>query len=98
MTGLKYDTETANRYIYPYGANGQTAQVTDNSLGRTAQSEYDTANRPMRVKHMEGSAHVYTGEVGYDGYNNLQTFKEQMGANRTPNRTAERRNTDAVSG
>ena len=87
VTGLKYDTETTNRYTYTYGANGQTAQVTDNNLGRTAQSEYDTANRPMRVKHMEGSAHVYTGEVEYDGYNNLQTFKEQVGASRTPYQT-----------
>ena len=41
----------------------------------------------MRVRHMEGSAHLYTGEVEYDAYNNLKTFKEKVGTSRTPYQT-----------
>ena len=32
---------------------------------------------------MEGNTHAYTGEVTYDQYNNLATFKEQVGSDRT---------------
>ena len=39
LTGVKYDAETAERYQYKYGANGQAAEVVDNNLNRTAKSE-----------------------------------------------------------
>ena len=38
----------------------------------------------MRVTHMEGDAHVYTGEVTYDEHSNLASFEEQVGTARTP--------------
>ena len=56
-------------------------------VGRTAVSEYDIANRPMRVTHMEGAAHLYTGEVSYDRYSNLSAFREKVGADGTAYRT-----------
>ena len=82
-TKISFNGEDTPRYAYDYGPNGQIARVTDTLLGRTASSEYDTANRPMRITHREDGAHLYTGEVAYDDYNNLATFKEQVGADRT---------------
>ena len=48
-------------------------------------SEYAAAGRPARItrKHLDTGAHLYTGEVSYDKFNNLKTFKEQMGSERT---------------
>ena len=83
VTGVRYDNETADRFSYTYGANGEVAQVKDNVRGTTVTSEYDVANRPQRKTTMEGSTHAYTGEVTYDQYNNLATFKEQVGSGRT---------------
>ena len=78
-----YGEETAPRYEYDYNAKGQVARVRDNLLNRTTQSEYDLANRPVRVKTAEVGQHVYTGQVAYDNvYGNLSEFTEKVGENR----------------
>ena len=83
MTGVVYGEETAPRYEYDYNAKGQVARVRDNLLNRTTQSEYDLANRPVRVKTAEAGQHVYTGQVAYDNvYGNLSEFTEKVGENR----------------
>ena len=83
MTGVVYGEETAPRYEYDYNAQGKVARVRDNLLNRTTQSEYDLANRPVRVKTAEAGQHVYTGQVAYDNvYGNLSEFTEKAGENR----------------
>ena len=83
VTGVVYGEETAPRYEYDYNAKGQVARVCDNLLNRTTQSEYDLANRPVRVKTSEDAKHVYTGQVAYDNvYGNLSEFTEKVGENR----------------
>ena len=83
VTGVVYGEETAPRYEYDYNAKGQVARVRDNLLNRTTQSEYDLANRPVRVKTAEAGQHVYTGQVAYDNvYGNLSEFTEKVGENR----------------
>ena len=83
VTGVVYGEETAPRYEYDYNAKGQVARVRDNLLNRTMQSEYDLANRPVRVKTSEDAKHVYTGQVAYDNvYGNLSEFTEKVGENR----------------
>ena len=83
VTGVVYGEETAPRYEYDYNAKGQVARVRDNLLNRTTQSEYDLANRPVRVKNAEAGQHVYTGQVAYDNvYGNLSEFTEKVGENR----------------
>ena len=83
MTGVVYGEETAPRYEYDYNAKGQVARVRDNLLNRTTQSEYDLANRPVRVKTAEAGQHVYTGQVTYNNvYGNLSEFTEKVGENR----------------
>ena len=83
MTGVVYGEETAPRYEYDYNAKGQVARIRDNLLNRTTQSEYDLANRPVRVKTAEAGQHVYTGQVAYDNvYGNLSEFTEKVGENR----------------
>ena len=83
VTGVVYGEETAPRYEYDYNAKGQVARVRDNLLNRTTQSEYDLANRPVRVKTAEAGLHVYTGQVTYDNvYGNLSKFTEKVGENR----------------
>ena len=83
VTGVVYGEETAPRYEYDYNAKGQVARVRDNLLNRTTQSEYDLANRPVRVKTSEDAKHVYTGQVAYDNvYGNLSEFTEKAGENR----------------
>ena len=84
IVGVQYDDDETDRYSYEYGANGQVARVTNHELNRTVLSEHDSCSRPMRVTHMEGDAHVYTGEVTYDVHNNLASFEEQVGTARTP--------------
>ena len=84
VVGVQYDDDETDRYSYEYGANGQVARVTNHELNRTVLSEHDSCSRPMRVTHMEGDAHVYTGEVTYDVHNNLASFEEQVGTARTP--------------
>ena len=81
--GVVYGEETAPRYEYDYNAKGQVARIRDNLLNRTTQSEYDLANRPVRVKTAEAGQHVYTGQVAYDNvYGNLSEFTEKVGENR----------------
>lgn len=83
VTGVVYGEETAPRYEYDYNAKGQVARIRDNLLNRTTQSEYDLANRPVRVKTSEDAKHVYTGQVAYDNvYGNLSEFTEKVGENR----------------
>ena len=83
VTGVVYGEKTAPRYEYDYNAKGQVARVRDNLLNRTTQSEYDLANRPVRVKTAEAGQHVYTGQVAYDNvYGNLSEFTEKVGENR----------------
>ena len=83
VTGVVYGEKTAPRYEYDYNAKGQVARVRDNLLNRTTQSEYDLANRPVRVKTSEDAKHVYTGQVAYDNvYGNLSEFTEKVGENR----------------
>ena len=80
---MVYGEETTPRYEYDYNAKGQVARVRDNLLNRTTQSEYDLANRPVRVKTAEVGQHVYTGQVAYDNvYGNLSEFTEKVGENR----------------
>ena len=80
---MVYGEETAPRYENDYNAKGQVARVRDNLLNRTTQSEYDLANRPVRVKTSEDAKHVYTGQVAYDNvYGNLSEFAEKVGENR----------------
>ena len=83
VMGVVYGEETTPRYEYDYNAKGQVARVRDNLLNRTTQSEYDLANRPVRVKTSEEAKHVYTGQVAYDNvYGNLSEFTEKVGENR----------------
>ena len=87
VVGVQYDDDETDRYSYEYGANGQVARVTNHELNRTVLSEHDSCSRPMRITHMEGDSHVYTGEVTYDQYNNLASFREEIGANRAAHTT-----------
>ena len=81
VIGVKYDAETADRYTYEYGANGQTAEATDNNLNRTVRTEYDLADRPMQSELRDGSGKVlYRTGLKYDKLNNLQQFSERVGA------------------
>ena len=50
LTGVKYDGESAERYTYQYGANGQASEVKDANLGRTTRTDYDLAYRPCQVE------------------------------------------------
>ena len=87
LKGVQYDFHDEDAFLYEYGANGQVAQVTDNFQHCVTKSEYDASNRPMRITHMMNTTHLYTGEVEYDEYNNLKTFKEKVGSNRTAYQT-----------
>ena len=78
LTDVSFDEEAGVRYHYTYGNNGEVAQVEDKVLGRTIRSEYDLANRPMRKTTTDASGEIYTAEVSYDSYNNLQSFKERV--------------------
>lgn len=85
LTGVRYRWDAEDRYSYEYGANGKVARVKNTELNTCITSEYDTAGRPMRISHMrtDYNEHLYTGEVAYDQYNNLSSFKEQVGADRS---------------
>ena len=80
MIGSATEQDSAWRYVYTYGANGELARLTDNNLGRVIHSEYDLTGRPMR-KATEGSdgTPIYTGEVSYDDEHGLlASFTERM--------------------
>ena len=84
LTGVRGRWDAEDRYVYEYGANGQVARLTNDELSTVSTSEYDAANRPIRITHKNSvsDVHLYTGEVTYDQYNNLAAFKEQVGADR----------------
>ena len=58
---------------------GTAARAEDTALGRVTQSEYDDANRPIRVKSHENGVHLYTGELSYDVYGNAARYGERIG-------------------
>ena len=82
IVGMRYDDDTDDRFQYTYGANGEVARVKDCARDVSVLSEYDAANRPRRKMVLEGDKHAYTGELVYDAYDNVKTFKEQVGENR----------------
>ncbi len=77
--GVRFDAETTNNLNCKYGANRQITRVNDYRLNRVTTTEYDLANRPMQTMLRQGTLHLYTGTVGYDGYGNLQYFMEKIG-------------------
>ena len=79
LKGVRFGNGNSDAYKYEYGANGQVGRLRDTILGREYVSEYDTANRPMRMIQKENGHHLYTGQVEYDQYNNLKLFKEKVG-------------------
>ena len=82
------DGSSAKTYQLSYGANGQVARLVDNILNRITYSEYDVENRPMRITTTgDTEGHIYTGQVWYDEYNNLKTFREWVGAGKVQFRT-----------
>ncbi len=83
--GVRYNWDYEDRYVYEYGANCQVAQLTNTDILTVTTSEHDAAGRPARItrRHLDTGAHLYTGEVSYDEFNNLKTFKEQVGSDRT---------------
>lgn len=87
MTSMQYGSDVSKKFSYEYGANGQVARVTNHELNRTVLSEHDSCSRPMRITHLSGTEHLYTGEVTYDAQNNLHTFEEQVGEERTAYKT-----------
>ena len=58
LTGVRYDSETADRYTYEYGANGQAALMEDRHLNRVHQTEYDLAERPCETSIRDRSTHA----------------------------------------
>ena len=80
LTGVKYDDETTNRYTYEYGANGETAEVTDHDLDRTIRTDYDLADRPCQTELVDNATGeiLYKTALKYDKLNNLTTFSEQV--------------------
>ncbi len=66
----------------------QSRKVTDSNQNRTWLTEYDLAERPMRIIGREGNNHLYTVEVTYDGYSHPSGMKEQVGTARTKYNTA----------
>ena len=83
VVGVQFDSDTADRFTYEYGADGQVARVINNELNRVTLSENDRSSRPMRISHAENGVHLYSGEVTYDDYNRLESFREQVGAAHT---------------
>ena len=71
VTGIRIDSDTQDRYRYDYGVHGEIARVTDNLLNRQATSEYDLANRPMRITRTEGGSQS-TNEQGGNQSTNEQ--------------------------
>ena len=88
LKGVRYGGDAEDRYTYEYGANGQVGRLRDRMLNREYFNEYDTANRPMRIVQKQNSQHLYTGRVEYDEFNNLQSFRELVGGDKTEYRTS----------
>lgn len=51
LTGVRGRWDAEDRYACEYGANGQVARLTNDELSIVSTSEYDAANRPMRITH-----------------------------------------------
>ena len=81
LISVKNDGETAERYSYEYGANGKTAKVADNELGRTARTDYDLAARPCQTGLTDNATGevLYKTRLKYDKLNNLHRFSEKVG-------------------
>ena len=82
IVGTRYDNDANDRFSYVYGANGEVALVKDNVRNASVVIEYDAAHRPQRKTLLENGSHEYTGELVYDKFNNIKTFKEQIGTAR----------------
>ena len=63
------------------------AKLTDSILNRITYSECDVENRPIRITTTEGASHMCIGQVWYEEFNNLKTFKEWLGTGKTQFRT-----------
>ena len=84
VTGIRFDSETADRYQYAFDAAGFVARVKDNALNRINLYEYDVANRPARTTQLDSSNwNLHTAVLSYDAYNNISRFEEQLGYWRT---------------
>ena len=95
LTGVRYDTETGDRYVYRYGANGAAAEVEDKHLGRIARTDYDLADRPCQteLKETATSKVLYRTLLKYDKFSNLEQFAEKVGGEtHTSNYTYDRDN------
>ena len=84
LTGVSYDADTAPRYEYDYGANGEAAVVYDHNLNRTLRTEYDLADRPCGTEMVETKSNgqrtrIHTTRLKYDKYSNLEQFTERTG-------------------
>ena len=82
IVGTRYDNDANDRFSYVYGANGEVTLVKDNVRNASVVIEYDAAHRPQRKTLLENGSHEYTGELVYDKFNNIKTFKEQIGTAR----------------
>ena len=79
LTGVRYDAETGDRYVYRYGANGAAAEVEDNHLGRIARTDYDQTDRPCQseLKETATGKILYRTLLKYDKFSNLEQFTEK---------------------
>lgn len=75
MTGVKYDSETTDRYTYEYDASGNAVLVCDNNLGRVLHTEHDLTDRPMgtQLRNADGSL-IYRTELDYDKQNRRKRY------------------------
>lgn len=87
ITGIHFDDDTAPRFTYDYGANGQVAYVHDNENHQTEWTEYDSSERPIRTHLMENATSTsigtpkYVRTVTYDEFGNTSSYKERIGTN-----------------
>ena len=81
LTEVKYDAETAPRYEYKDGANGEAAEVADHELNRTARTDYDQADRPCQTELRDSATGdaLYKTNLKYNKLNQLEMFSEQAG-------------------
>ena len=78
LKGMRYDSDTEDRYVYDYAANGQIAKVTDKNLGRVTVSEFDVANRPCQITTLENGSHLYNARLTYDEFSQPKSFQERV--------------------
>mgnify|MGYP004551886803 CR=1 FL=1 len=77
LTGVRYDSETSDRYAYEYGADGQASVVRDNNLGRVAQTACDLSGRATESQLRDASGNVlYRAGMTYDARNRLTGLNE----------------------